>query len=303
MLHVVVRCALCVLALVFGLAEASGGERENARQIFAAARAAATDGPGEIRLMDEAVLKLPAGHFFVAEPHASKVLQVMGNPGNNPRLQGLIFPEKGDWFMTVQFEKAGYVKDDDARDWNADDLLKSYREGTEEANKEREKNGDRGIEVLGWAEKPAYDSASHRLVWAMSSREKGAGANEPQGVNYNTYALGRDGYFSMNLVTALKNLDADKPAARTLLSALEFNQGKRYSDFSASTDKVAEYGLTALVAGVAAKKLGLFALALAFFAKFAKLGALAVFAFGGVALKFFKRGKDKKVESAEGPVA
>jgi uncharacterized membrane-anchored protein len=303
MLHVVARCALCVLALVFGLAEASSGERENARQVFTAARAAATDGPGEIKLMDQAVLKLPAGYFFVGEPHASKVLHVMGNPGNNPRLQGLIFPEKGDWFMTVQFEKAGYVKDDEARDWNADDLLKSYREGTEKANEERVKNGDRALEILGWAEKPAYDSTAHRLVWAMSSREKGASASEPQGVNYNTYALGRDGYFSMNLVTALKDLDADKPAARTLLSVLEFNQGKRYSDFNASTDKVAEYGLAALVAGVAAKKLGLFALALAFVAKFAKLAILGVFAFGGVAFKFFKRGKENKAEPAEDPGA
>ena len=40
------------------------------------------------------------------------------------------------------------------------------------------------------------------------------------------------------------------------VAALNFNEGKRYADFNASTDKVAEYGLAALVAGVAAKKLG-----------------------------------------------
>ena len=39
--------------------------------------------------------------------------------------------------VTVRFEKSGYVKDDDAKDWNADDLLKSLKEGTEASNDER----------------------------------------------------------------------------------------------------------------------------------------------------------------------
>ena len=89
------------------------------------------------------------------------------------------------------------------------------------------------IEIVGWAEKPAYDAASHRLVWAMSSRDKGAPADAPQGVNYNTYALGREGYFSLNLVTGLNDLPQHKGAAHALLGALEYNKGKRYADFNA----------------------------------------------------------------------
>jgi len=52
---------------------------------------------------------------------------------------------------------------------------------------------------------------------------------------------------------------------------------------------VAEYGLAALVVGVGAKKLGLFALIAAFVAKFAKVAILAAVALGGGFLKFFKR--------------
>ena len=52
----------------------------------------------------------------------------------------------------------------------------------------------------------------------------------------------------------------------------------------ASTDKTAEYGLAALIGGIAAKKLGFFALAAGLFAKFAKVIALAVIG-GGVALR------------------
>jgi len=51
------------------------------------------------------------------------------------------------------------------------------------------------------------------------------------------------------------------------LSKTRFEDGKRYQDFNASTDKVAEYGLTGLVLGGAG--LGL--------AKAAKIGLLAKF--------------------------
>lgn len=255
---------------------------------FEEARTVAKRGPQDIELIDQAVLKLPAGHVFIPQPQATTLLNAMGNPGKDERLQGLVFPEgDANWFVTIRYEQSGYIKDDDAKDWNADDLLKSFREGTEAANEERAKMGVPALEIVGWAEKPAYDNGSHRLVWAMSSRHKDAPANEPQGVNYNTYALGREGYFSLNLVTGLPELPTHKGSAQTLLAALDYKQGKRYSDFNESTDKVAAYGLAALVVGVGAKKLGFFALIAAFVVKFAKVFILAALAFGGAIFKFF----------------
>ena len=64
---------------------------------------------------------------------------------------------------------------------------------------------------------------------------------------------------------------------------------RNYSDHS--TDKVATYGLAALVAGVAAKKLGFFAMAALFFAKFAKVGILALGGLAAAVSAFFKRKK------------
>jgi uncharacterized membrane-anchored protein len=283
----IARILTAALLLITTLTFAAPNE-ETARKAAAEAEAAAKKGPADIELTGQAVLRLPAGHQFVPQPQATQLLNAMGNPGKDPRLQGLIFPEgDGGWFMTVRFESSGYVRDDDAREWNADDLLKSYREGTEASNDERVKLGVPAIEIIGWAEKPAYDATAHRLVWAMSSRDKGASADAPQGVNYNTYALGREGYFSLNLVTALNELPQHKVAAHKLLEALEYNQGKRYADFDVKTDHVAEYGLAALVVGVAAKKLGLIALGLAFFAKFAKLIVLGVALLGAAFVKFF----------------
>jgi len=92
----------------------------------------------------------------------------------------------------------------------------------------------------------------------------------------------------MNLITTASTIDTDKLAARELLAAVAFNDGKRYDNFNSSTDKVAAYGLAALVGGVAIKKLGLFAVIGAFFLKFAKVFAIAAVAFGGGILKWWR---------------
>jgi uncharacterized membrane-anchored protein len=286
------RACLAASLLALCCGHSLAAPQDAVQQAFADAKAASRAGPTDVELAAQAVLHLPANHIFVPQPQAGKLLNAMGNPGQDPRLHGLVFPAGGEgWFVTVRYEDSGYVKDDDARDWKADELLKSYQEGTEASNEERLKMGAPAIEVLGWAEKPAYDAATHRLVWAMSSREKGAPATAAQGVNYNTYALGREGYFSLNLVTDLPELPAHKPAAQALLAALDYKDGKRYADFDSKTDHVAEYGLAALVVGVAAKKLGFIALAIAFFAKFAKLILLGLALVGGSAFKWLRRKK------------
>lgn len=292
--------AILGLMLLSPLSRAADNSREGgnpqeareaqARQVFEAARQAAQSGPSDVPLAQQAVLHLPAGKVFIPQPHAAQLMRVMGNPGDYSDLLGLVFPEgDGDWFATLRFEPSGYIKDDDARGWKADDLLKSFREGTEASNEERVKLGVPALEIVGWAEKPAYTADTHRLVWAMASRHKGDPADAEQGVNYNTYALGREGYLSLNLVTALKALPQEKAHASELLAALEFKEGKRYADFNSATDHVAEYGLAALVLGVGAKKLGLLAVVFAFVAKFAKIILIAVLALGGGLMKFFKR--------------
>lgn len=257
-----------------------------------AMQAAKIKGPAEIKLRDQAVLKLPAGYVWVPEPAAGQFMKAVGNHPDE-REMGLVFPESDDqnWVAVARYEEAGYIKDDDAKNWNVDDLFKSLKEGTEAANEERRKEGYSELEILGWVEKPTYTADTHRLVWSMSARTKGAPSEDGSSINYNTYALGREGYITLNLITDMRTIAQDKVHAQTLLGALAFNEGKRYADFNASTDKVAEYGLAALVGGLAAKKLGLFALAAGFFAKFAKIIILAGAGVMAAVGKFFKRDK------------
>ena len=283
--------AAVALAFALGAVHAQDNAAEM-KAAFDAARAVKKEGPADIKLGDQGVIHLPPQYVFIPQKETMGVLKAMGN-SPSPDTLGMIFPlADGNWFVVIRYVNSGYIKDDDAKDWKADELLDEIRKGTANANEERKKRGIPEMEIVGWVERPAYDAATHRLVWSMSSRDKGAAAGEEQGVNYNTYLLGREGYVSMNLVTGMKSVESQKPIARQLLAALEFDKGKAYGDFNASTDRIAEYGLAALVGGVAAKKLGLFALIAAFFVKFAKVIILALIPIGAFAAKFFRRKKE-----------
>jgi len=270
----------------------AASENNPNRAAWAQAVAAMQRGPDTVTLRDQATLKLPEGYAFVPLKEASRLMETMGNQVDE-RFMGLVVPlSEANWFVTVDYEASGYIKDDDAKKWDAQDLLDNLKDGTEAGNERRQSMGIPPLEVTRWIEAPAYDGLTQRLVWSIEARTKGAPDPDPT-INYNTYVLGREGYISLDLVTTAATVDTDKRAARELLSATAFNAGKRYSDFDGSTDKVAAYGLAALVGGLAAKKLGLLALIGVFLAKFAKVILFAVVAGGAAFAKFFKRGVAK----------
>jgi uncharacterized membrane-anchored protein len=270
---------------------------------FDAAAKAAVRGPAELPFADQAKLRLPAGFLYVPVAEATRMMKAMGNTVGSG-FQGLVVPHSNDGsfsFFDVTYHGAGYIKDDDAKDWDAAKLLDQIREGTAEGNKRRAEMGIGEIDVTGWVQPPKYDSAAHQLIWSIGAREKGAPAGEVGGINYKTLVLGREGYLSMNLVTDQAHIEGLRPAVATLLDGLAFNDGKRYADFKAGTDHIAEYGLAALIAGVAAKKLGLFALIAAFVVKFAKVIIVAVV---GLLVALRKKlGLAKKEPSAAPPSA
>jgi len=256
--EVIARLAAAMgLACAVGVAIAVPTQAEQTRLWDDVGRVA-VKGPADVTLLDEAVLHVPAGEIFVPQPQADRLLDLFGNPGSNPDMPGLILPRdpKATWFMPVRFQAAGYIKDDDARTWNADEMLQSLKAGTDEQNRDRVQAGVPAMHVTGWSEPPRYDPSTHRLVWALSSRAVDAKDDQPPLVNYNTYALGRDGYFTMNLVTTLAALPALKPVAEQQVAALEYKPGKGYADFNAQTDRVASYGLSSLIVGITQPRVG-----------------------------------------------
>jgi uncharacterized membrane-anchored protein len=258
--------------------------------------AAIKHGPADIALRDEAILKLPKGDAFLPPKEAAILMNRMGNITGESFL-GLILPEDGgDWFVVAEFDDSGYVKDEEGKNIDADKLLQGMKDGTEEENKARAEKGMDPLRITRWIERPHYDRASRHLVWSIELETLDSkGGVKDTNLNYNTYALGRAGVINLKLVTGVDTVEKNKAYVRQLLSNLTFKPGKRYEDFNASTDKVAAYGLLALIGGVAVKKLGRLALAGVFFAKFAKVIAVAVF--GGLAVfrKFFRWKKDENV--------
>jgi len=280
----------CAPAFSFAIA----GSSPAVDAAWKAAEMAMKKGPADIPIAGQATLKLPKGFAYIPTAQAGNLMRVNGNQMDRG-FAGLVMPVamKGEsWFVVITYNDSGNISDGDAKDWNADELLESYRQGTEAGNEARRQQGIAEWEVGGWVEKPQYDEKSRRLVWAISVHDKGNAKPEDMSVNYNTLALGREGYISMNLVTGLKQVEKQKPAAQKLLANLTFNPGRQYTDFNSSTDKAAGYGLAALITGVAAKKMGLFAIIAAFAAKFAKVIAVAALGLGAAAISLFKRDKD-----------
>lgn len=265
--------------------------------------AAAKRGPVDVTLHSEAVLSVPKGKIFLPVKESNILMRRMGNLTSDNFLGMFLAEDGGNWFVVADFDDSGYVKDEEGKDIDAERLLQSMRESQEEANKQRLEQGMEALRITRWIEPPHYDQVSRHLVWSIELQTLDAGGKViATDVNYNTYALGRGGYITLKLVTDPDAVEKDKAHVRDLLAALKFMPGKRYEDFNAGTDKVAAFGLLALIGGVAAKKLGLLALAGIFLAKSAKILIAAALA-GFAAFRKFFRKKDDVLDMRTEPAA
>jgi uncharacterized membrane-anchored protein len=99
------------------------------------------------------------------------------------------------------------------------------------------------MEIVGWQQRPFYEQGSNNLAWAIRGRSEGH-----ETVNYSVRLLGRGGVMDADLVLGPDQLAGVVPEFKTLLEGFTFKSGHRYAEWR-SGDKVAAYGLTALVAG------------------------------------------------------
>jgi len=231
-------------------------------------------GPTTVDLgRDLASLNVGADYYFVDAANTKKLMQALGNPPSDSEL-GTIIPKKAaEWFVVLEYEETGYVKDEQGSSLDAAALLESIRKGTERSNAQRKLMGHPAMHLVGWVEQPHYDAVNKRLVWALSGRAEDA---EEEVVNFNTRVLGRHGLISVMLVTDRGSFERDRAVVPDLIGGISFKPGKRYEEFVRGTDKVAEYGLAALVAGGAGVAV----------VKAAQMGLLArfwkVFVIGGI---------------------
>jgi uncharacterized membrane-anchored protein len=254
--------------------------------------AALTWQTGTITLRDGlAKIELKPGYRFLDGPQAEKVLHdLWGNPPADPPL-GMIFPpnvgplDDNSWSVVVEYEDNGHVNDSDAAKINYDDLLKSMQQGVLDQNQERQRLGYPAMELVGWAEPPHYDATTHKLYWAKSLRVAG---DQDESLNYNIRVLGRKGVLDLDAVAMLRDLNEVSAKMPDVMTMVDFKAGNTYAEFDPRVDKVAKYGIAALVAGTAvglAAKAGLLKFLIPLLLVLKKFAIIAVVALIALAKK------------------
>lgn len=249
-------------------------------------------GPATAKLGVIAQIELPAGFAFLDGKTTRALMKASGEPTSG-REQGFIRPTNAQWSVIFEFNDVGYVKDDDKDKLNAAKLLKSYQDGTAEQNKEREAVGRPPMIIVGWEQEPRYDPVTHNLTWAIRATSGG----EPF-LNYNTRLLGRKGVMEVVLICDPNDLPTTLPTFQGLLANHKFMTGESYAEYRAG-DKIAKYGLGALVLGgaaVGAAKLGMLAWVLPLLKKIWVFIVAAVVAAANFFKRLFNRVTGKKDE-------
>ena len=240
-----------------------------------------------------ATLTVPESFYYLNPADAEKVLvEVWGNPPDIAKgTLGMLFPgdatpfDPASWAVVIAYAEDGHVSDEEADEIDYDALMTQMQEAAQEANKERIAAGFEPIELVGWASRPHYDRASHKMYWA---REIKFGDQPDHTLNYGIRVLGRKGVLELNFVAGMDQKEAIAEELDKVLAMADFAPGSKYEEFAPGIDKVAAYGIGALVAGKVLAKTGFFVAALIFLKKF---GVLILAGLGGLVATLWRRRK------------
>ena len=238
-------------------------------------------GPQTENVASKATLNTDSTLAFLDEGNSKKFLELTGNIPESGNF--VLLSTKHNWWATFSFSPLGYVKDDEKIDPDA--LLQQLKDSDAGANEERKRLGIPPLKTEGWYIPPHYDAESKRLEWGLKLSSEGQIV-----LNYTNRSLGRTGVMNATLVSSPETLDTDVRAFKAALPGFEFNSGERYTEFKQG-DRVAEFGLAALIAGGAAAvatKKGLWAVMAGFFAAAWKFIVIAVMGLFAWLRSFFK---------------
>jgi uncharacterized membrane-anchored protein len=273
-----------------GEGNADGGQPAGEEDILSGLKP--RTGPATVTLGGQGELRIPADLLFLNAKDTRTLLERMENLTSGSEL-GLVTPPDLSWISVFIFDDTGYVEDaGDAADIDAAALLESFQENVRESNKEKVSRGWATSELLGWAIPPHYNKATKNLEWSLRFR---SGGNEYD--NYNVRILGRDGVMKVIFAGDAENYAASLQQARGVIAGYSFVSGKTHAEWKQG-DKVAGYGLAALVAGGAAAAVAKSGL----LSKFIKPIGIAVLAALAAVAKLFRRKKKGGDDKFEAPV-
>jgi uncharacterized membrane-anchored protein len=248
-----------------------------------------------------AEVNLNSDFRYLGPEDARKVIvDLWGNPPSRGDSLGMICPadiepsESGSWAVVFTYREDGYVKDDEAAKINYDDLLKQMQEAVQRENEARIKQNFPKVELVGWAASPRYDHETHKLYWA---KEFAFADGTVHTLNYDVRVLGRKGVLAINAVAPMSQLTAIQEQMPEIIAMVNFLPGNRYTDYQQGNDKIAAYGLGALILGGVAAKAGLFKGLIVLIIAGKKFIIIAAIAIGGFFARFFRKRAKPKPES------
>lgn len=231
-------------------------------------------GPQLVNIGSQAQINLKSGYVLFKGEDVKKLCDFTQNLYNGEI--AVLIPINFNWYAFFSYVDSGYVKEEKI---DANKIFSAMKQNEPDSNKERERMGYGKLFLKDWFFKPTYNPLTNNLEWAfLIENEKG-----DHSVNFNTRILGRTGYMSVELVMAPEQRYVINEF-QNVMSGFEYKRGSKYAEWRAG-DKVAKYGIGALIAGgatVVAAKSGLFA-------KFGKFIVIAGIAIVGWVASLFKK--------------
>ncbi|SHH96091.1 DUF2167 domain-containing protein [Ferrimonas marina] len=229
---------------------------------------------GQIPLAEQRIVLNVPEHLYYFSPEDAELIlsQLWQNvPGTGLNSHGLLMPVAFDpmadasWATTLHYVEDGYIDDSEAQTIDYDALLSEMQADTRQESMQRAEQGYPAISLVGWASAPYYDGETHKLHWAQELHFVGYEENT---LNYDIRVLGRQGFLQMGFIAHMSQLEQIQGQMEEILAVAEFSPGHQYSDFDASTDKMAAYGIGGLIAGKTLAKTGVLAAILMLLKKF-----------------------------------
>jgi uncharacterized membrane-anchored protein len=244
------------------------------------------NGPKTQNILGKATIFIPAEYQFLGINETDKYLKLSKNIPSGA--ENFFSPKDFSWESYFSFDELGYVKDDVKID--ANELLAASKESSKKNNKYRVEQGWDTLSTVGWQYPPRYNPTNNQLEWAFLLVNDNT--NEYV-INYHTRILGKNGVMAVILVAYEDNLAQSVIELSQHLSTFKFNPGEKYSEYKKG-DKVAEFGLAALIVGGAAavaSKKGVWAILMGLLLAAKKFAIVIIIAlFAGIA-SLFKRKK------------
>ena len=263
-------------------AQGDGGAEQGEQNFFAKNGIAPVAGPAQVKLGRQAEIDMPEGFVFIGGRDIKKFYDATRNIYSGNEI-GVVISSEG-WTIFFDYNDSGHIDDKDRSELDAGALYKEMEKNQRAGNRDRRKKGWDEFMLMGWTSKPHYDKETNNLTWAFRMASSRDNYTETF-INQNIRLLGRTGYVSA-IVVGDDSADYAKTeaGANELLKRFRFSPGETYAEFR-SGDKIAQYGLAALVLGGA----GAIAAKTGFLSKFGKYIVMGVIAIGAWFARMFKR--------------